>query len=162
MTETATDDLRARRFVAEFARGWQQPDFDRFIAHFRQWFDADVHLSQPLVPDGVGHRALTEQFRRLFVLIPDLSGVVRRWAARGDEVFIELELTGTLGRRPISWTACDRVALRDGIAVERRSYFDPTPLVFAIFRRPSAWPRFLRSAVSGTRSRKYPTQVEGE
>lgn len=151
MTETTGDDQQARRFVVEFAKGWEQPDFDRFIAHFRRWFDPDVRLSQPLAPDGVGHRALTEQFRRLFVLIPDLSGVVRRWAARADEVFIELELTGTLGRKPISWTACDRVVLRKGIAVERRSYFDPTPLVLATLRRPTAWPRLLRSALPGTR-----------
>ncbi|HJU98612.1 MAG TPA: nuclear transport factor 2 family protein [Jiangellaceae bacterium] len=151
MTETTGDDQRARRFVAEFAKGWEQPDFDEFIAHFRRWFAADVRLSQPLAPDGVGHRALNEQFRRLFVLIPDLSGIVRRWAAHADEVFIELELTGTLGRKPITWTACDRLVLRGGIAVERRSYFDPTPLVLATLRRPTAWPRLLRSALPGTR-----------
>jgi hypothetical protein len=155
MTETAGDGQQARRFVAEFAKGWDQPDFNRFITHFRRWFDADVRLCQPLAPDGVGHKALIEQFRRLFVLIPDLSGAVRRWAARDDDVFIELELSGTLGRKPISWTACDRIVLRDGIAVERRSYFDPTPLVLAALRRPSAWPRLLRSAVPGTR--QHPT-----
>ena len=149
MTEAATDrDRRTRRFVADFAEGWAQPNFEGFIAHFRDQFDVNVRLSQPLAPDGVGHEALTEQFRRLFMLIPDISGTVRRWATREDEVFIELELTGTLGRKPISWTACDLVVLRDGIAIERRSFFDPTPLILTTLRRPSAWPRLLRSVVS--------------
>jgi ketosteroid isomerase-like protein len=149
MTEAATDrDRRTRRFVADFAEGWAQPNFEGFIAHFRDQFDVNVRLSQPLAPDGVGHEALTEQFRRLFMLIPDISGRVRRWAAREGEVFIELELTGTLGGKPISWTACDLVVLRDGIAIERRSYFDPAPLILATLRRPSAWPRLLRSSVS--------------
>lgn len=143
-------ESEAARFVADFAHGWREPEFERFVEWFSERFDPAVRLSQPLAPDGVGHDALREQFRRLFVLIPDLRGAVRRWAATGDEIFIELELTGTLGRKSISWTACDVVTLRDGLAVERRSFFDPSPLVGATLRRPTCWPRLIRSALPGS------------
>jgi ketosteroid isomerase-like protein len=137
----------AARFVADFGSGWAEPEFEQFVAYFCERFDPAVRLSQPLAPDGVGHEALREQFRRLFILIPDLSGTVRRWAANENEIFIELELRGTLGRKAVSWTACDLITLRDGLAIERRSFFDPTPLIGATLRRPSAWPRLLRSAM---------------
>ena len=137
----------AERFVAEFAQGWAEPVYEEFIAHFCARFDPEVRLSQPLTSDGVGHDALRKQFRHLFTLIPDISGTVRRWAAREGTVFIELELTGTLGGKRIAWTACDVVVLRDGVVMERRSFFDPGGLFLAILRRPSAWPRLLRSAV---------------
>jgi ketosteroid isomerase-like protein len=148
MTPT-TDEFQqeAERFVAEFAQGWAGLDVEEFIAYFCARFDPEIRLSQPLASDGVGHEALRKQFRRLFTLIPDISGTVQRWAARDGTVFIELELTGTLGGKRIAWTACDVVVLRNGVAVERRSFFDPGRLLLAILRRPSAWPRLLRSAV---------------
>jgi hypothetical protein len=45
--------------------------------------------------------------------------------------------------RPISWRACDRVTLCDGVAVERESYFDPGTLLAAVARAPRAWPALL-------------------
>ena len=30
--------------------------------------------------------------------------------------------------------ACDRIALRDGVAIERESHADPTPLLMAVGR----------------------------
>jgi hypothetical protein len=42
------------------------------------------------------------------------------------------------------WRACDRITLRDGLAVERESYFDPAPLIAAVAMTPRAWPQFLR------------------
>jgi len=143
----------AARFVADFADGLAEHELEPFVAFFSARFDPAVRLSQPLAPDGVGHEALREQFQRLFTLIPDLRGTVRRWAADGNEVFIELELIGTLGRKPISWTACDVVTLREGLVIERLSFFDPAPLIAAILRRPTAWPRLLRSALGGRRAR---------
>lgn len=41
--------------------------------------------------------------------------------------------------------ACDRVTLRGGVAIERESHVDPTPLLVAVARTPRAWPRFLRT-----------------
>jgi hypothetical protein len=34
--------------------------------------------------------------------------------------------------------------LFDGVAVERESYLDPSPILAAVARTPRAWPRFLR------------------
>jgi SnoaL-like domain len=109
----------------------------------------DIRLIQPQLPTLVGRRAFEQRFvRPVFALIGDLHGEVERWAARGETIYIELVLSGTLAGRPVSWRVCDRVTLRGEVAVERESYFDPTPLVRAIATRPRAWPRYLRARAS--------------
>jgi hypothetical protein len=65
-------------------------------------------------------------------------------SAMAARTVIELTLRGTLGARPVSWRACDRVTLRDGVAIERESYLDPSPILAAVPRAPRAWPQFLR------------------
>jgi hypothetical protein len=136
----------ADTWVAAFIEGWRAPsDPDAFVAHFRPILAPDVHLVQPQLPDVTGVRAFEDEFvRPLFTLMPDIRGEVERWAAQGDVLYIELTLHGTLGGRPISWRACDRVSLRDGLAIERESYFDPTPLLAAVATRPRAWLPFVR------------------
>ena len=52
-----------------------------------------------------------------------------RWGATEDGALIEIRLHGTLGGRPLEWTAVDRLVLRDGLIAERHSYFDPLPVV---------------------------------
>ncbi len=104
----------AEEWVEGFARGWHAPAFEE------------------------------EFVRPLFALIPDVHGEVERWAARDDTLYIEMTLHGTLGGRPLSWRVCDRVTLRDGVAVERESYFDSLPLLAAVVRTPRSWPRYLR------------------
>lgn len=135
----------AERWLAAFIEGWRAPEGpERFAAHFRPWLAPDVRLVQPQLPDATGWRAFEEQFvRPLFALMPDVRGEVERWAARGDRLYIELTLNATLGGRPLSWRVCDRVTLCDGVATERESYFDPTPVLAALARTPRAWPRFL-------------------
>lgn len=133
-------------WVASFAEGWRaRRGPDAFVAHFRQLLAEDVRLIQPQLPAIVGYADFERRFvRPLFSLIPDLYGEVERSAAREDTLYIELTLRGTLGRRAISWRACDRIALCDGIAVERESYYDATPLLAALARSPRSWPRFAR------------------
>jgi len=136
----------AETWVADFIAGWRAPrGADAFAAHFRPMLAPDVRLTQPQLPDVIGPDAFESEFvRPLFALIPDIRAEVERWAAQGDVLYIELTLRGTLGGRPISWRACDRVTLRDGLAIERESYFDPGPLLAAVATRPRAWPPFLR------------------
>jgi hypothetical protein len=133
-------------WVASFAEGWRaRRGPDAFVAHFRQLLAEDVRLVQPQLPAIVGYAGFEKRFvRPLFTLIPDLYGEVERWAAREDTLYIELALRGTLGRRPITWRACDRITLCDGLAVERESYYDATPLLAALARSPRSWPRFAR------------------
>lgn len=129
------------RFVERFRSAWLTPNLD---LHESLWAD-DVLLSQPMMGAVVGRTACRHAFARLFDLIPDLHADVRRWSGNGDELFIEITLTGTFGGREVSWPATDRILLRDGLIVERRSYFDSVPLVLAILRRPRGWPTLLRS-----------------
>ncbi|MDQ6811917.1 MAG: nuclear transport factor 2 family protein [Actinomycetota bacterium] len=136
----------AHEWVAGFAEGWRAPGGpESFAEHFRDMLAPDVRLIQPQLPTLVGYRAFEEEFvKPAFALIGDLRGEVERWAAHEQTLYIELTLRGTLARRPLSWRVCDRITLRDGLAVERESYFDPTPLLAAVAMTPRAWPRFLR------------------
>jgi ketosteroid isomerase-like protein len=111
---------------------------------------ADVRMTQPMLPAFVGHAAFEQQFvKPLFDLLPDLRGEVERWGSRGETIFIELTLHGTLAGRPVSWRVCDRVTLREGVAIERESYFDPSPLLVAVASTPRVWPRFVRVQTKG-------------
>jgi ketosteroid isomerase-like protein len=150
----------AQAWVLSFAHGWLAPaSADAFADHFQPWFHPHIRLRQPLLPTLVGHQAFRERFARpLFTLIPDLDGQVERFAIGADGVYIELTLRGTLGGRPIAWRVCDRARLRDGVVVERESYFDPLPLLGAILTRPRAWPVLARAR---RRPRRSPTEHHG-
>jgi ketosteroid isomerase-like protein len=145
-TPADTSAGAAETFVAGFIEGWRAPaSAEAAAAHFERLLAPDIRLIQPQLPTGVGYGALRRQFiEPLFELMPDVHCEVDRWATRGDDVFIELTVIGTVGRRPVRMRVCDRVTLRDGVAIERESHGDPTPLLLAIARTPRAWPRFLR------------------
>jgi ketosteroid isomerase-like protein len=127
----ATD--AAATWIEAFTDGWRAPaDADAFIAHFEPWLSPDIRLVQPQAPPVVGIDDFREKFvRPAFALMPDIHGTVRSWAARGDVIFIEIDLAGTLAGRPVEWTSYDKVTLRDGVAIERVANFDPTPLLEA-------------------------------
>ena len=141
----------ADAWVAGFIEGWRAPAGpEAFAAHFREMLAPDVRLIQPQLPTVTGRRGFEEQFvRPLFALIPDVRGEVERWAARDETLYIELTLRGSLGGRPLTWRVCDRVTLRDGLAIERESYFNPGPLIAAVIRTPRVWAPFLRLRLSG-------------
>jgi SnoaL-like domain len=148
---TASDPATA--WVDAFAEGWRAPASpEAFADHFEPWLDPQIRLIQPRTPPIVGHAAFREQFvRPLFALVPDLHGTVVGWASSGDTIYIELRLEGTVGRQRVTMHTCDRVKLRDGVAIERVAHVDPTPLVAAIARTPRAWPRFIREQLSARR-----------
>jgi hypothetical protein len=145
----------AQAWVRAFAAGWRAPaNADAFADHFEPWFDPDIRLIQPQLSILVGHLAFRERFARpLFALIPDLHGQVERFAIGADCAYIELTLRGSLGGRPIAWRVCDRATLREGVVVERESYFDPTPLLRAVLTRPRAWPALARAWQRSRRNR---------
>ena len=121
-------------FVARFADFWRAPTPERL----GEVLTDDVTLVQPLAVPTHGLPAARAAFRHLFVLVPDLHAVVDRWSARGEHVFIEFRLCGTFGGRALEWPAVDRFTLRGERASERVSYFDPTPLLPHLARRPLA------------------------
>lgn len=145
--ELGEEAAAAEAWVAAFAEGWRAPSGpDAFADHFEPLFQPDIRLIQPPRPPVVGLRAFREDFvRPLFALIPDLHGIVEGWAARGEVIFIELRLEGTLGGRRVTLRSIDRVTLRDGRALERVACFDPSPLLRALMVMPSAWLRLART-----------------
>jgi hypothetical protein len=143
---TAEQAAAAEVWVREFSEGWRAPAGpEQLAAHFERVLDPGIRLIQPQLPDLVGYADFRSGFvAPLFALIPDIRGEVERWAARRDTIYIEVTMHGTLGGKPLRFRACDRVTLRDGKAVERETYVDPTPLLASAATRPKAWPRFLR------------------
>jgi hypothetical protein len=161
----ATDDARAvaARWVASFEEGWAAPaSAAAFFAHFAPILDPGIRLVQPQMPATTGLEAFERDFVvPLFELMPDVRATVGNWASFGETIFIDLTITGTLrGGRRVSWHACDRVVLRDGRAVERESYFDPSPILAGLARSPRAWPAFARVRLgSALRAWKRPKET---
>lgn len=131
----------ANEFVDAFEQFWRAPSVDGLDGLLAE----DIVLRQPLGPTARGLAAGRRSFSQIFKAVPDLRAVVDRWAETEDGVFIEFRLMGTVGGRLVEWPVVDRFVLRDGMAVERMGYFDPTPLLRAFLTRPSSWGRFLRS-----------------
>jgi hypothetical protein len=140
VTTAASARTAAAEFVEFFAAGWElgARDAEGFFRHFGPRMHPDTALIQPIAPPARGPGALRELFGPLFKAVPDLTGTLRRWGQTDDGVFIELTLRGHLGSRPVEWTVVDRIILEDGLIRERRSYFDPAPLLKAVALRPHA------------------------
>ena len=136
----------AEVWVEAFAEGWRAPDGAAgLVEGFLPWLHEDVRLVQPQIPDLVGYEEFRTGFADpLFALMPDLRGEVEEWAARGDVIYIQVRLFGTLAGKPFEFRSCDRITLRDGRATERVAFMDPTPILAAALRRPRALPAFAR------------------
>lgn len=135
------DDRQA--FVEAFKAYWHDPSVDALV----ELLSEDVVLRQPLGPTTRGLEAGKRAFARILAAIPDLRATVVRWGPTEDGVLIEFRLHGTVGGKPVEWPVVDRFVLRDGLATERVSYFDPGRLLRAVATRPTSWPRLLRSRV---------------
>ena len=132
---------RAEQFVEAFARFWRSPETSELSGVLHD----DVRLTAPMMPDTGGLAQAREAFARIFHLLPGMNAEVKRWGAEGANVFIEFTMEARLARDRISWTAIDRFTLRGDKAVERVSYFDPTPLVFFLLRHPTLWLKSARA-----------------
>ena len=144
-------------WVEAFTEGWRAPsDADSFADHFDAWISEDIRLGQPQLPTLVGREQFRERFARpLFELVDGLHATVETWAARGDVILIEITLRGRIGGSELRLPVVDRVTLRDGVAVERVSFLDATPLLRAVAANPGAWPRFLKIQASRVTGRLF-------
>jgi hypothetical protein len=150
-TQLPSHPLTAEQWVERFKLAWATTDGPAaFTEHFRSLLAPDVRLLGPQLPPLSGFEAFEQSFvEPMFSLIPDIHAEVERWAtsdngASDATIYLEVTLRGTIGRHPLSFRACDRLTLLDGIAIERESYFDPLPLLLGVLRSPSSWPRFVR------------------
>ena len=98
--------------------------------------------------DAHGRANIERMFRRLFALFPDLGAERLRSAVFDDTVFIESECTGSIGQKPFRFSVCDRFVIENGQIVDRRSFSDPAPTLFAVLRRPTSWHRVVRSRLA--------------
>ena len=57
----------------------------------------------------------------------------------GDTLYIDMVFTATIGRREISWPNIDRFRFENGLAVERRAFFDPLALLPSFLASPTGW-----------------------
>jgi ketosteroid isomerase-like protein len=145
----------AEAFVEAFQEGWRAPGSAAgLVESFVPWLHEDVRLVQPQIPTLVGYEEFRTGFADpLFELMPDLHGEVVDWAARGNVVYIEVRLSGTLAGKPFEFTSLDKITLRDGRATERVAFMDPSPVVVAAVTRPRAWPLFARVQADSIRRR---------
>lgn len=60
-------------------------------------------------------------------------------------MYVEAACAATLGGKLVRFAVCDRFTITDGKLRERHSYSDSLPVLATSLRRPTAWPRLLRS-----------------
>ncbi len=75
--------------------------------------------SEPL--DLEGAQRMVEGVR---AMIPDVALRILHWAERDGEMFIEWEMTGTIGDRPVRWCGINRNTLRGAKSTQAVSYWD--------------------------------------
>ncbi|WP_158642366.1 nuclear transport factor 2 family protein [Actinomadura sp. WAC 06369] len=136
-------------FPAVFAAGWALPKPEGFLDHFRPLVHAEATFVQPMFADARGPAEVEGMFRRLFALFPDLRLTVVREAVADDTVYIESLCRASLGRGPVEFAVCDRFTVAGGTIRARRSFSDPLPVLLTGLRRPSSWPRLVRSRFGG-------------
>ena len=124
-------------FVERFTRGWAGGR-DALAAEMEGHVAPDVLLTQPLAPPARGLRGFDAQFKRLFGLIPDLTGEVHRWEPTEDGVTIDMTFHGTLLGRAFELPNRDRIVLRDGLLAERHADFRPLSLLPDLHRVAAA------------------------
>jgi hypothetical protein len=89
---------------------------------------------------GTTQRTWHDEAQRVVSLLPDIRGAVVSWAGHEDLMFIELQLSATLGAKPLDFRAVDKLRLtQNGTVLRRDSFSDSGPLIQAVARRPSAW-----------------------
>jgi ketosteroid isomerase-like protein len=126
-------------FVRRFDTAWSRPSPDAL----NELVHSDIEFIQPMEAPVHGHRDAAAFWRRLLTLIPDLRGEVISWGFRGQHVYLEFRMFGTLGGKPFEWVVLDRIVLEDGRVRQRVAYFNPMPLVLAVLARPRSWLPYL-------------------
>jgi hypothetical protein len=140
-----SDSPDAERFVRSLSEAWRSPSPAGLMEGVRPLFAPTVLLTQPLLPSTTGLQGFERGFAVLSALVSDLRGRVVNWAAIGEVVYVEFELTGMVGHRHLRLRTCDRIVLHEGVAIERHVFADPTPLLRLLATQPRTWPRAVRS-----------------
>ncbi|GAB3279459.1 hypothetical protein GCM10027589_06060 [Actinocorallia lasiicapitis] len=139
------------RVVAAFAAAWREPTPELWADLFAE----HVELVQPLLGSATGRAQAVGEVRRLLAFWPDVTAEVLDWSGTGDLLFIDLRITGTVGGRPLSFRTLDKLHVTSSGQIARRdAFFDSTPLLLALTRRPSAWLPWWRSGIGPLSARR--------
>ena len=131
-------------FVDRFARVWASPEPETFAD---LWADGGV-LLHPTMGEAIPREQIPDYVRRLKSFVPDISLAPIRWAAQGDDVFIEWTITMTPpgDDEQVSWNGVDRSRCE----ATGRSRGSPTSTPRRCGR---AWVRLPPRATCSTRQR---------
>lgn len=131
-------------FVAAFASHWQG----------RDGFQRIMHPGATLWVAGARAPYAYEEAERFVTsvkqAIPDLSLRVLEWAARGDAVFTEWEMSGTLAGRSATWRGINRNTLDGARSRGAVSCWDRHALLEQV--RPDCEPLDLGAELARLRS----------
>ena len=123
----------AERFMQRYMEVWPRFDADRLDEAIDP--EATVHHSGMARPiRGAEEPAYVRAIKEL---MPDIRLEVTNWAARGDVVFVEYEMRGTLAGKPLHWTGIGRFKLRGDRAIDAIGRWDNLELLAKIDPRIS-------------------------
>jgi hypothetical protein len=118
----------AERFMQRYLEVWPSFDADRLDEAIDP--EAAIHHSGMASP--IRGSEEPDYVRAITALMPDISLEVANWAANGDVVFIEYEMSGTLAGRSLSWTGIGRFKLRGERAIDAIGRWDNLELLAQI------------------------------
>ena len=118
-------------WVAAFQNRWS--DARNNLDRFMDILGPDILLRAPGLRTTRGRDAGRAAFATTFDALPDITGQVHRWSASGEVLFIEMTFSATIGKGRVEWWNVDRFLFRDGVAMERVAYFDPSRIRRAYF-----------------------------
>jgi hypothetical protein len=116
-------------------------DVEGFLRRYRAaWPSFDPELVPAVVhPEAsIHHSGMEEQIRgdeeadyvrAIKALMPDARLRIANWAARGDIVFVEYEVTATVAGRPLAWTGIGRFRLRGDRVIDAIGRWDNLDLL---------------------------------
>lgn len=114
----------AVRLFDERRRAWLAGDLDRYLALWHP----DVTFGSPThTPPLRGREAYAQLVRGSHAAIEPLAFEIAHLAVRGDWVLAEwrIEARHRASGRTLAWDGMSTCAIRDGLIVEWREYWDP-------------------------------------
>lgn len=119
MTENEVQD-----FVTRFTAIWARRDGEMQQA---LWHPDGV-LHYPMVDRPIAGSELARLVQIQIESAPDFVWQLLDWAARGDVVMVEWQVTRVLGGKRFDWRGVDKFRIRDGRIAEEWVYMDTSLL----------------------------------
>ncbi len=130
-------------WMAAFCDVWSNPG-DKLERLLGLLSDDIVLKASTIPPVSRGKEEARAAFKGSLRAMPDLSAYVHNWSYTNDVLFIEMTFSARIGRKEVSWRSIDRFLFKDGVAVERINFFDPTRVRRAFLFSFSGFRQYLR------------------